>query len=468
MNRLFSAVTTKDVLTENGMPTHSTSSNYILDMFFKMGGSRGMSEADIINMFERALNENSLLTTKALFYNRDIREGQGERRSFRVMFRHLCNYHTDIAKRNLHLVPVFGRWDDLLVSYDTPVWEYTSDLILSALKSGDKLCAKWMPRENKKNGNIAKDLAYIWGLSPKKYRTLLSGNTEVVESLMCSGVWELIDYNKVPSVAISKYRGAFYKHDDIGFPVWIESLSKPESGNKIHAGAIFPHDIVAKIMDYRNSLSDRNMLNEQWKALPDFVKDGTSFIPVCDVSGSMNGIPMAVSIALGIYLSERNKSIFKNGFITFSGRPTLQILSGDLFSRVSQLSRSQWEMNTNLEAVFNLILKKAIENHLEDSDLPKNILILSDMQFDACTKNNDDSVMDMIKRKYNRYGYTVPGVIFWNLRTSSGVPVKSTESGVALVSGFSPSVMTNILGGEFTPMSIMLKTLNSERYNIVT
>ena len=206
----------------------------------------------------------------------------------------------------------------------------------------------------------------------------------------------------------------------------------------------------------RSQESGRQESGSVWYECTEFMTD--TIVKV--VSGSMEGTPMEVSVALGIYLSERNVGPFKDGFITFSANPKLQILNGTLSQRVSQLARSQWDMNTNLESVFKLILSTAKKHGLSNRDLPKNIIILSDMQFDRCVYGSSKSAMDMIRSMYSSAGYTVPNVIFWNLRTSTGVPVKSTESGVALVSGFSPSIMKTLLGGNTNPMKVMLSTLS--------
>lgn len=463
---LFKAITTKDTFTENGMPTHSTSSNEVLDLFFKMGGwSRPSS--DVINQFVKAFYSNDLLTRKAMFYHRDIRGGQGRRDTFRQMFYWLCTNHPKSAIENLKNVVEFGRWDDVLVAIGTSVESYALDLIASALKSGDQLCAKWMPRENKKHGNIAKLLASHLGLTPKQYRQLLAGNTHVVENFMCAKEWGGINYNHTPSMAVNRYRTAFWKHDATRFGAWLESLSKPETKNKVNASAIYPHDIVR---GYRFSMSkDDALLEEQWKALPNYMPtDGSKrILPVCDVSGSMNGEPMEVCVSLGLYLSERNVGPFKDGFITFSARPKLQLLKGNLRARIQQLSTAQWDMNTNLDAVFRLILSKAIENKVSESEMPTDILILSDMQFDSCVSHKGASAMNMIRGMYKEAGYNLPNIIFWNLRTSSGVPVKFDESGTALVSGFSPSVMKGLLSGALTPIKMMLNVLESERYERV-
>jgi hypothetical protein len=244
----------------------------------------------------------------------------------------------------------------------------------------------------------------------------------------------------------------------VRFAEYLGAVKKGEK--KIHAGAIFPSDIVAAYWAGEND----DVLEEQWKALPNYVPEGQSFIPVCDVSGSMNGMPMYVSVALGIYLSERNVGPFKDGFITFSGRPTLQHLHGDLRSRIIQLARADWDMNTNLEAVFKLILDQGKKNGVAEEDMPENILIISDMQFDQCVNRPSDNAFEMIKRMYNEAGYHLPNVVFWNVRTSSGVPVKIDQSGAALVSGYSPSVMQSVLGGEMNPINVVMRVLESDRY----
>jgi len=466
----FKAITREDILTENGMPTNSTSGMSLVDMFFKMGGSRTLKESQIIEMFVKAFGESSLHALKLMFYNRDIRGGQGERRSFRVMWRYLSCVHPEFARKNIENVPFYGRWDDLLVSLDSPIEGDVADFILFSLKHGDKLCAKWMPRENKAGKEIALKLMKLWGMSPRNYRKLLAGNTKVVETLMCNKQWNLIKYEQVPSVAMKKYRKAWYRNDQERYETYLESLKKGET--TIHASAIFPHDLVAPMLNYwgqRNIANNAELtqLEEQWKRLPDYVGD-LDFIPICDVSGSMFGEPMSVCVSLGLYLSERNKSKFKNHVITFSERPQLVLLKGvSLFDRVQELAHVNWGGNTNLEAVFELILNQAVKWNLPKEEMPNYILIMSDMQFDYCIKNPSFTAFRMISDAYEKAGYRLPQIIFWNLRTSFGVPVSFDQRGTALISGFSPSIMTAILGGEMNPLSIMFNMINKERYNKV-
>jgi hypothetical protein len=455
--------------TENGMPTNSSSMSSVMDLFFKMGGSRQNSDEELISWFSRAFGENPELAVKCIFYNRDIRGGQGERRSFRIFYKFLLENHPEVALKFMQFIPEYGRWDDLLhIFMDTPQENVMAFFILSALKLNNKLCAKWMPRENKAHSDWAVKLMSYWDLIPAKYRKLLSGNTSVVENLMCKNQWDKVVYNSVPSIAMKNYKHAFSRHDGTRFGLWLEDLEKPESGAKIHADAIFPHDIVKSLLYESVNDSSRKALEAQWKALPDYMPKGKKIIPICDVSGSMMGEPLLVSISLGIYLSQRNVGPFQNAVITFSERPQLQVLTGPtLYDRVMQLNRTPWQMNTNLEAVFRLILDQAVRYKLSPEDLPDSLVIISDMQFDECINEPDNSAMEMIRRMYQTAGYKIPNVYFWNVRTSKGVPAQFDEGGTALISGFSPSIMKNFLEGEIDPLKIMMKTLMDDRYKLI-
>ena len=469
-NRFLQAMRTNDMVTENGMPTHSTSGSYLVDLFFYMGGCRQQPEYELIRKFSASLTEERLLTMKALFYNRDIRGGQGERQSFRTLINWLAINEPELVYKNISLIPEYGRWDDMFALIDTSLENVAFGLIRTNLYAGNSLCAKWMPREGKSHTDWAKKLMKALELTPKEYRKLLSRNTDVVETSICKNEWWDIEYAYVPSVASNKYRKTFLKHDYERFSKFIEKAIKGET--KVHAGAIYPADIVKKILSSNdcntfNVLSKREQdaIQAQWISLPDYMPKGKKILPVCDLSGSMVGDPMDVSISLGIYLSERNTGPFKNMFITFSQNPTFQYIQGaNLYGKVRFLLKNNFAENTNLEGVFKLILTKAIKSRLNNEDLPDTILIISDMQFDSCTGKVSDNAYQMITRMYREAGYNVPNVVFWNVSSLGGVPVKSTEHGVALVSGYSPSIMKSVLCGEMNPLNVVLKTLNSERY----
>lgn len=472
------AMETKDMTTQNDMPTHSTSGSDFVDMFFKMGGSRGMSKQEIERLLIKAFSDMPLETVKAIFYNRDIRGGQGERRSFRIFYRYLAENYSEIARKNIPNVPEFGRWDDFISVANTPIEEDVLDFIADALKDGNSLCAKWMPREGKANDFFAKKLMKHMDLTPKQYRKMLVSLTDVVENKMCENDWEEINYNHVPSVASNKYRKAFFRNDGDRYEAWVNSLEDENSDSKVNADAIFPHDIVKPLLKgyggYDRNGTDTKMLEAQWKALPNYMGEDTNkILPVCDVSGSMlnpDRIPMAVSVSLGLYISERNIGPFQDVFMTFSAQPKLQRLTSDRLSeRVVELESAEWEMNTDIERMFDLVLNQARKHNLTEEEMPEMLLIISDMQFDRCIQDPSDTAMEMIRRKYSTAGYELPKIVFWNVDSKGGVPVKFTESGVALVSGFSPSILKMILSNDrnLNPLSLALDTVNDDRYESV-
>lgn len=179
---------------------------------------------------------------------------------------------------------------------------------------------------------------------------------------------------------------------------------------------------------------------------------------------------MNVSIGLGLYLSERNNGPFKNVVVTFSDKPAfVKLRQSSLYDRVQELARVPWGMSTNLEACFKQMLKLCVEGNVSAGDMPSTLLIISDMQFDQCAKGVGKSAMEMIRKQYDKAGYVMPSIVFWNVRASKGQPAKHDESGTALVSGYSPSIMQSILARkpQSTPYELMLDTLNSDRYKEV-
>lgn len=455
--KLVNVLRQEDVLTANGMVTNSTSLNSNVDMFFLAGASRKMSEKDIEVIFQKAIVENPLVALKTLFWARDARGGAGERRFFRICSKFLNKNYLKYVEKNAKYIPEFGRWDD--------VFELDEKIVLPLIKEGldneNGLLAKWLPRKGDFSNKVRKYL----GLNPKEYRKLIVGLSNTIEQKMCAKDWEDITYPHVPSVAMNKYRKAFLRNDTNRFNEYIALVN--EGKEEIKAGVLFPHQLYQAY----NKGENKAAVEAQWKNLPDYMADSEErIIPVCDVSGSMNGLPMDVSVSLGVYISERNKSIFKDAFITFSSSPKIQYLKGSLYERLNQLHTAEWGMSTNLEAVYDLILNKAVEHKLLESDMPTKILIISDMEFNSCVSNNSDTAINMITRKYSDAGYKLPEVIFWNVNGRIGnVPATFDKKGVGLVSGFSPSILKSILQGNIdTPQSLMLRTVMSERYEPIT
>ena len=482
MSTLLRAMQTNDTVTTNGMATNSSSLNHCVNLFFQIGAMRGKDKQVLINTFVKAYNEDALTAIKLLFWSRDIRGGAGERQIFRDIIKYMAEKHTESLAKNLSLIPEYGRWDDLLQLIGTRLENQALTLIKGGLEAKNGLCAKWMPRPNIGNRERkaqARTLRNFLGLTPKEYRKTIVELSNTVEQLMCAKEWTKIEYSKLPSKAMSDYMKAFSKNDLARFQEYLTSLEKGET--KINASALFPYD-VTKNMTHGNARG----ADAQWNALPNYMESNNErLLPVVDVSGSM-GCPagqnatvrcLDVAISLGLYISERNVGVFKDAFVTFSNRPTLQILSGKLSERYNQLARAQWDMNTDLEAVFKLILAKAKQSNVPENEMPTMIMILSDMQFDAATRAGwggsstwNPTAQQMIEREYADAGYTMPKIVYWNLNSrNTDSPVHFDKAGTALVSGFSGSLLKNLLGGkDLSPISMMLSVVESERYNLIT
>ncbi len=471
MNAFVNAIANQEARTANGMKARKSTANKCVDLFYNIGASRGKN---IIPEFTAAYVEDADLALRIAQWARDVRGGAGERELFRSVLVHLENTNPDAALALLAKVPEVGRWDDIFV-FQTPKLKSAAYTMLGdALRVRNGLAAKWTPRK----GKIAAEVRAFFGMSPKQYRKSLVEMTKVVESQMCANDWDNINFNHVPSVAARNYKKAFGRHTP-KFAEYVAALVKGEAGVKVNANAIFPHDVLKGLVGGygRKTLSktDLDHITAQWNALPNYVGDA-SILPIVDVSGSMSCAAggkgsvtcMDISISLGLYLADKNKGVFKDTFLTFSDRPELMTLKGDIVQKIDQMSSSEWGMSTNLHAAFNRILDTAVKGKAPQSDMPAMVLILSDMQFNACVKY-DDSAMEMIERKYEAAGYTIPKVVFWNLSASGSVPVKSDKSGAALVSGFSPAIMASLLGAnveQFTPEGIMRKTVMVPRYDL--
>ena len=448
--------------TANGMKTFTSSKSALVDLFFAIGASRGK---DLSADFTRALIEDSTLALRMLAWARDVRGGAGEREVVRKILLSLEKNYPKHLDRILPHLAEFGRWDDLLIFKTREFKEKGWVLIGNALRERNGLAAKWMPRQ----GPVAAEIRAFFGMSPKFYRKSLVELTNVVETQMCANRWPEINYSHVPSLAAARYQKAFKKHDPEGYAEYADKLATGEA--KINAAAVYPYDVIKS----HAHGGDQKVVQAQWDALPNYIGNEL-VLPVCDVSGSMmtpvggnkNLTCLDVCVSLGLYLADKNTGPFKDMFLTFSEKSKLQVLNGTLLDKLNQLQSSDWGMSTNLHRAFEEILKYAVKGSVKAEDMPKYILVMSDMEFNHCARH-DDSAMQMIERKFKEAGYAVPNIVFWNLNSRSGnVPVKHDKSGVALVSGFSPSIMTSILAAEdLDPVNVMLKTINSPRYAVI-
>lgn len=480
--------------TANGALAYNSTKSYVLDLFSLGGAYRNRTDEEKVELFSKAFGENPLLAMKTLFYLRDILEGQGERQFFRVALKHLALHNKAVLAKNLHLVPQFGRWDDLWVLIDTDLKQDVVAMVKRQLVADKKaerpsLLAKWMPSENassyvtKRNAKI---LRQALGGTPKQYRKLLSAlraKINIVETKLSEKDYASIEYDKLPSKAGLIYRGAFLRNDEERYRAFLNSLTKGEV--KVNAKTLYPYDIVNKALEgyYGKNVwswgggrsvtaQDIQLLDAQWKALPDFIGERKeNSIAVVDTSGSMSGTPMNVAISLGIYLAERNKGVFHNHFLTFSDRPQLQeIVGGNIVEKVRNLSDSDWNGSTNIEAVFRKILSTAVNNNVPQDEMIGKVYIISDMQFNYCTRGADAHIFKTMEAEFARHGYKLPNLVFWNVNAfMSNVPMTMNEVGVQLVSGFSPSIFKQLLSADGkTPYELMLEVIDSDRYKEVT
>ena len=476
MGELLNAMRTETGLTENGMTTNETTLNSCLDLFFQIGAMRGQDEGRLISMFSKAYNEDPLTAMKLLFWGRDIRGGAGERKIFRVISEYLINSHSESIKKNLKLIPEFGRWDDLLVFIGTKLESDALAIIQEGL-SDDKtkgLCAKWMPRPTGKSVErrvIANTLRKYMKLTPREYRKMLAEASNTVEQLMCGKEFDKIDYSKLPSKAMSNLMKAFSKNDGERFGEYLEALKKGET--KINAGAVYPYDIIKNLHQGNTDGADA-----QWDALPNYLEGNKErVLPLVDVSYSMhtpvNSNPnlnvLDVGISLGLYISERNVGPFQNSFVSFDSNPQLIYVNGKLSDREKQMRQSDWGGSTNLMGVFLLILKQAVKFNVSEDEMPTMMMILSDMEFNRADRNWNDTAQQAIAREYEEAGYKLPKIVYWNLAARhNNFPVQHKEDGTALISGFSPAILKGILGGEdINPMKMMAKVIDTERYDKV-
>lgn len=473
-------------LTENGaMAFDSLGESSILDLYSSIGGMRDRQK-DISVKFADCLKENPLLATKLMFYTRDIRGGLGERNSFYIMLNKIAFMYPSIIKKNLEKIPFYGRWDDVFCLIDTPLESFVFSLIAKQLVMDEEnmiknepisLLAKWMPSINTSSKDkvvLAKRFAKEYGISQKDYRKFLSSLREylnVLETRMSKKEWDKITYNQVPSRAMTKYRKSFYRHDEDRFTQYISDVK--QGTETIKAGTLYPYDIVEKYM-YSNYYGRRapidDVLEVQWKALPNYIEVEENVIIMADVSGSMCGRPMASSVGLAIYFAERNKGAYHNLFMTFSGRPEFVKLKGEtLLEKVHNAKKADWGGNTNLESAFMKILDLAIENRVSLSEMPKAIVIISDMEIDYCV-SKEWSFYEEMKNRFATFGYKIPNIVFWNVEARHDTfLVDGNRKGVQLVSGQSASTFKNVIASiGMTPYDAMINVLNGERYSSIT
>ena len=474
--------------TENGAVTHDHTKSKVLDMFAMGGSYRNRSDADCINLFINALEENEALAMKCLFYLRDVRGGQGERRFFRVCFKWLCDNNPEAAKRNLKYLSEYGRWDDLIyATVGTKLEDYAlflikEQLVLDMESKTPSLLAKWLPSENAsshKTRKMAIKVRTYLKMTHKEYRKALAElrkRINIVERLMSENRWDEIEFDKIPSKAGLIYKNAFSRRDLIAEKY--ETFAK-DTNTKVNAKVLYPYDVAHKAFncydkDYNST--DRLMIQKYWDNLADYYKGREeNGLAIVDTSGSMSGQPLEVAVSLGAYIAERGHGPFANHFITFSSRPELIKFEGvDITDKFHRARKADWEMNTDLESVFKLLLRIAQKENTRPEDMPTRLYILSDMEFDGCltddwyshsSQDEVETLLEKIAREWKEAGYELPPVVFWNLNArQNNIPAMGGR--FSYVSGFSPVMIEQILSG-VDGYDLMLMKLMSERYAVI-
>lgn len=445
--------------TENGAKTLARTKSALVDFFAQAGAMRSKPE-EALKLFKMAFSEDSLIAVRLLFYLRDIRGGQGERDLFRNCLQYLGDQEKEVFEKIIKYVPEYGRWDDLFFD-NNEVYKFIKKQIDEDLTTETpSLLGKWLKTINASSSNTrekAKFIANKLGLSSIAYRKIvreLRKKIKTVEELMSARKWKDIEYDKVPSQASLLYKNAFIKHDEERYNEYLKDVL--DGKKEIKASTLYPYQL------YDKAIEGGDAVEALWKALPDYTR-GKNALVVADTSGSMYGQPMSVSVSLALYFAERNKGIFKDCFISFSESPMIHKIKGrKLRSRMHSIELGD-VANTNIQAVFNLILNTAIKNNIPEEEMPETIYIISDMEFDNAVSGKTN--YEVIKRKYREAGYKKPNLVFWNVNGSGkNLPAQSDEQNVTMVSGFSASAFSLAVENK-TSYQLMLDVANSDRYN---
>lgn len=488
--------------TNNGDFCYNSTGEALVEFFGKAGSlftkkvSHYGNEKSALDLFKDAFPENNLKAVKLAFWLRDCRGGAGNRSGFREVIKWLATENPSWISKNIDLIPKYGRWDDMLALFGTPCESQAIERWASAILNKDGLACKWMPREKADKETYHKIRKFM-KMDPKSLRKWLAENTKVIETAMCQGEWDKIEYNHVPSVAMSRSANAFTRHDMSRFSQWKASLAKPDSGNKVNASVLYPHDCIrtmrAELSNAMNDgyyhwsrarktgyekYGDSELANAQFAALPDFMQGNKMrILTISDFSGSMNTpiggktssvTALDVSMSLALYCSDRlgKDNPFYRKFIPFSDDARFVDWKNDTFSVAVQKHNDGFCGGTNIKLALDRVLESAKLFGATKEQMPNCLLILSDMQFNRGSNDSETAVEASIKN-WEKAGYDRPNILFWNLAGYDGSPTTIAHKNEAVCSGFSPSMLTAVLGGQdFSAMAIMDRAI--EKYEVVS
>ena len=492
--------------TLNGAYAYKSTHSALVDLFGIIGAIRDRNEDEVEELFEKAVKEDMLLAMKMSFYARNVRGGLGERKVPRTIWRWMAYNYPEVMRKNIGLVSYFGRWDDLYCFIGSPVEEDAWNLIRNQISQDINnmnqhkpisLMAKWLKSVNtssEESNALGRLTAKKLGVSEKTYRKTLSAMRkyiDVVEVKMSENNFSSINYPAVPSRAMNIYRTAFSNKGRERFEEYKKQLVKGET--KINSGTLYPYDVLDKyhlIYDYwynKKMVCDAydEILEQQWKALPNYVNGEHNVLVMADTSGSMFGRPIETSLGLAIYFAERNRGAFHNKFMTFSSVPHFITIKGDSLKEKVE-SFPVIVDNTNVEAAMEEILNVAVDNNVPAEDIPEALVIISDMEFDIASENNmidnywvnggefvrktpQKSYQKIFEKKFAKAGYKMPTIVYWNVNSRHNVfHAYADANGVMMASGSSPSVFKAIMDNiGKTPFEAMVGVLNDSVYDCV-
>ena len=475
--------------TENGAVAYNTTGFPTLDLFATIGGMRygdGSMER-LSRMIDAACSEDPLATARMLFYARDVRGGLGEREVFRKALFLCAKSHPEIIVPNLRLIPEYGRWDDLLSLIGTPLEGSMWDLIKEQLardseavekgEGGVSLLAKWMPSADTSSKDTRKVAFYCadsLGMSVysyKRYIRAIRRHLDLLETKMSAGKWSEIDYETVPSQAHMRHIAAFKRNDAERY---LDYLSRVESGEAgMRTGTLYPYEIIERLDNMVVTGQYDQALELMWRNLPDYVGNGGNVMIIADTSGSMEGRPIAVAVSLALYFAERNSGPFGGMYMTFSGHPRMIAIDPNqsLAQRLADVENGPWGQNTDLNAALSLMLDTAIRTQASQEDMPRSLVIITDMEIDQCQYGGAEewsTLVDIIDQRYRDSGYRMPNLVFWNVASRHDTFLAmGGYMGVQMVSGSSAAVFEKVMGflDCMTPREAMMQVLGAERYS---
>lgn len=476
MSELFNTAKTY-TSTENDALTYNTTKSEVLNLFALGGALRQAKDSKILDMIERAWNENKEDTLATLLYIRDIRGGLGEKRVFRLALQYISNNilmsKTGQSLGTVSLFPLFdavvelGSWKDIVSVFSPSIY---SPYVIKHKDDENTLMAKWLPSIGGSKNTDAECLAYFLDMTPKEYRKWLTEKRkklDLIETKLCARKWNEIDYSHVPSQANLIYKNTFIRNDGDRYAQYIQSiLNNNNTDTKMNVGTLAPYQIISKMKAYCPENSVDTAFQAMWNSLSDYT-NGENALVVADTSWSMHGQPMDVAFSLAIYFSERNTSIFRNEYINFSKTPKFQYFEegASLREKINIMEQDDsWNSNTDIYKVFKLVLKAAESKDIPIEEMPKTIYIISDMEFDqACTDTT--TVFEAIKELYSESKYDVPTLVFWNVNShGDNLPVQKDDNGTILVSGCSPSVFNMVISNDMNPYKYMKSVIEQDKY----